>query len=312
MSIESVIKIEKQYTKKDFIRELVIELTKDSTTPNDILEVDFSDVQELEKEYLLVYGNANVDYACEVGIKQNNSYNENEIVKWSPYSGSYSSKVRSFVGNGISQDNYRDSDSIEELWYLCKDKYKKEIKRDIIANSNALNLAQEDCIETCFYLAPKPGITRNETWRGTFKPENIIGIIIPEFEINYEYHGKYYRASGFATGEMQLNIESPNVSGNVLKSTKSPLKIFYIGTFILGILLNFLINKIGWWCVAAYILAYVLWLMDRKLIRTKINNVCAKNQKDKINRLKVFLQNNALKSLTDKEISILEGNDDEE
>lgn len=115
MSIESVIKIEKQYTKKDFIRELVIELTKDSTTPNDILEVDFSDVQELEKEYLLVYGNANVDYACEVGIKQNNSYNENEIVKWSPYSGSYSSKVRSFVGNGISQDNYRDSDSIEEL-----------------------------------------------------------------------------------------------------------------------------------------------------------------------------------------------------
>lgn len=195
---------------------------------------------------------------------------------------------------------------------MCKDKYKKEIKRDIIANSNALNLAQEDCIETCFYLAPKPGITRNETWRGTFKPENIIGIIIPEFEINYEYHGKYYRASGFATGEMQLNIESPNVSGNVLKSTKSPLKIFYIGTFILGILLNFLINKIGWWCVAAYILAYVLWLMDRKLIRTKINNVCAKNQKDKINRLKVFLQNNALKSLTDKEISILEGNDDEE
>ena len=98
--------LKKTISKEEFMRNLLIEMSKSMLTPANILEAEFSDIEEFEEEFLVVSANVNVSYSASCGYDRKVQYRASDgttktktVTDWSPYSGISSSAEQGFAVN---------------------------------------------------------------------------------------------------------------------------------------------------------------------------------------------------------------------
>lgn len=341
MNTDSAIKIKKEHDKKDFIREVAIYLAKEEATPTDILERSFSNVKEEQNEYLLITADTQVDYSCSIGYDRKEQYTTTErkylsagdwyvcdgvkkrapnsgsyqvdctkertVTDWQSFSGSNSTEETTVVANYSNQEKYSNGDSVVSCYQTSKEESREELTEMLNINADALETAKDDCIRSCFYSVKLPGDKqKDKNYSGTCDVSQVLGVICPEYEVDYDYQGIKYKAKGFAAGDIQVRADYPNISTDVSKEAKNSVKHFKflaIISLIVGVILNLFMNSIGMWCLAGYAAAITFLVLYIKIGNAKMKSIYAIRQEEKKKDLVAFLQKNGLKPLTAQEIS---------
>ena len=325
MDIDGVIKIKQEHDKKDFLREVAVYLTKEESTPTDILQATFSDVKMKEKEYLLISGCANIHYTCSVGYDRKEEYYEKErrydreiqgyryvevkktrtVTDWQAYTGENTTQESIIVGNADNQNGYRDPYEVGECFQTSKEESKEMIDYDMDLNTNARMEAEEQCLHSCFMAVKLPGDhQKDKNYSGKFDIDNMQGLILPEFETSYQYQGAQYQATGFAAGNAQVRANYPNISKDVSKEAKQSVKNFKygaIGALILGVILNIFMNEIGSWFLIGYAAAIAFLVLYIKKGNETMKSIFKVRQEEKKKALIEFLRKNGMQSLSEQE-----------
>lgn len=327
MVVKSVLKISREHEQKDFLRAVAIYLAKQEATPTDILEVQFSNVNEFEQEYVVMTGDASVDYSCSIGydrkeiyyeqVKKYNSstksyYYANEqrtrtVTDWQPHSGHNQSRETSIVGNAATQDDYRTEREILHCYQTCREESKQEVAIEMEINPEAYELAKWGCIAGCFYSVRLPGDRqRDKDYNGTVDVKAVSGLIVPEVSATYEYQGKTYKTSAIAAGELNVKAEYPDIKADVSKEAKNAVKHFKllaIVSLVVGVVLNLLMSWIGSWCFLAYIAALTFLILYISLGNKKMKSIFEYRQAEKKKDLIAFLEKNGMAPLTEAELA---------
>lgn len=330
MTTDSVVKINKEHEQQDFVRAVAIFLANEEATPTDILERDFSKVEEKNKEYLLVSGQASVNYTCSAGYDRKEEYYEKErkydsnikdyryvevkktrtVTDWRPHSGSNTSKESVVVGNGTNQNNYRREIEVLSCYQTSKEESKEEYPDELSVNSTALEVAEKACVSSCFHSVRLPGDRQKETnYSGTLDISDVSGLIVPEFEMSYDYQGTKYKTKGFAAGDIQVRAEYPSIAEDVSKQAKKSVRIFKllaIAFLIVGVILNLFMDKLGSWCFAGYGAALLFLILYISRGNAKMKSIYAFKKEEKKKDLIDFLAKKGLKPLTTEELALFE------
>ena len=312
MNTNTVIKINKEHNKKEFVRNVAIYLASTDSTPVDILDSELYNIKEETTEYLLVSGDTSVEYSCSVGYDRQETYYDGDtrrtrtVTDWRPHSGSNRSEEFAIVGNADNQDDYRRSFIVECFYQNCKPELKDFLNQEMEINDNAYDCAVEKNIAQCFNSVKLPGNRqKDKNYSGTFTATDIIGLQIPEYSATYDYQGQQYTAKGFAANPTLPTATTPSIMEDLDKSTVKSVAIFKwlsIFSLIFGIILNILAEDIGGWHWAAYGAALLFVILYFVLIYAIESSVIAKNQEQKKRNLVEFLQKNNMRPLTESEL----------
>ncbi len=326
MTTNTVVRMLPEHDKKAYLRELLIQLAKEEKTPTDIFEAKFGDVQEEEKEYLLVSGQASIDFTCSVGYDRKEEYFDQvrkynsttksyyyETVKktrtvtdWHPYSGSNSSRESSILGNSSDQSGYRSREDLLACYKSTKKENIVDVDEEVEVSPAAYNEGKRKCLGSCYVHASIPGDhVKDSHYEGEVEVDTVSVMKVTQYSISYEYDGKEYPSSAFASGDMRIVKDFPNASEDVTKEAKKAVahfKYLAIGFLVVGVVLNILATFIGWWCVLGYGLAIaslVLYFVQRNKRMKEIYSI---RQQQKKKSLIAALQRFGLEPLPLEEI----------
>ncbi|MBQ9480706.1 MAG: hypothetical protein IJU84_00915, partial [Clostridia bacterium] len=262
--------IKKEFSSTDFIRNFYIELASNIETPEDIMDSKFGVVKEKTEQYLLVTGNANINYSAMIGNKREEKYFDKTydgtpvertrtVTDWSPISGNYSGEYISCVENtdtikhhDIYSKEYHDISKNREDFYDSLRKTLKNNKENIIEFDQvdfaidppvnpqgiALEEAKRDILKQCDQnaLSSLPGDDhKNYRSNGTVSIISINSIAAPVYEIDYEYHGKKWSNSSFAFGKLANRNNVPSIEEDITKSVNKEVNILGV-PLLLGLI----------------------------------------------------------------------------
>ena len=326
----------KEFDEKDFIRDLAICLSGKKSAPNDILTCQFGEVQEVEKEYLVVKAKTDISYTCLVGVDRKEVYYEDvkkynsstksyyyekqqktrTVTDWSPHSGTASDEGIATVGNADDQSEYRHHYAFMNA-YRASNEHKKweavenrEEWPDV--NPAALGEAEELHKKLLFNSVRLPGNhQKDESYTGTVDVKRKTIAKMPEFDTTYEYNGQTYKASGFASGSVEATAQAPTEFGygtieEQAKKSVKKLKYAAIGLFVLGFVLFilFLALDLAWgavFYVAGIVAAIVCTVLYFKKRDEKTKQIKRDNNQTKKQALVEFLEKNGMAPLTEGE-----------
>jgi len=307
--VDNVIKISKEHEQKGFLREIAISLSQQKETPTDILKSQFKSIDEFEKEYICVEADVDLNYSCTIGYDKEVSYYENgnkktkTVTDWQPFCGTYQSEESIIVGNGNDQEEYRNRYAVVELLKSCKQESVKDTDDRMTINANALEDAKGDCIASSFYSIRLPGDRqKDKEYSGRVDVKKVTGIIVPQYATSYSYQEKEYAVNGFASGDMQIEMDYPSIAEDVNKEAKkkaAPFKWAGLGALALGVILNIIDMNLCWiGYVPALGLCITYFIMKNKAS----NSIFSLKKEKKKEELIAFLQKNQLKPLTEEEL----------
>ena len=316
--LSNIERINKEHTKDEFLRDVLIQLALKETTPTDIFNSQFQSVEEKEAEYLMVSAEVNVSYSCTVGYDKKVEYYEDgrkktrTVTNWKPFSGTNASEETVFEGNGANAEEYAWDNEVRSFIYSCKkESFMEYTGKEINVNTNALERAKKSCISSCFYRVSLPGDhQKDKDYSGVANVTEISCVVIPEYSTEYRYQDQNYKAKAFACGTLISNVDAPSIASDVDKEGKEKTKIFKfsaIGALIAGITLNVLsgvVDGIGYWHWLAYIVALGLGV-TYFVARYKIEkNIYALKREEKKQALIATLKAKGLKALSEKELAL--------
>lgn len=326
MKVEYATKINKEKGKKEFFRKVLIDLTERKETPIDVLDSQFGEVSEREREYLLVSGEVDLNYSCTVGYDRQEEYYEQvrdyekerrynngvkyyknvkktrTVTDWSPFSGSRTSSETTIVGNG--EEDFRDSYQISTCVKTSKEESFQDGVECFEICESSLENASEHCKTLCFVGATIPGDRKKDVdYSGTVDVKSVKGVIIPEYSLEYKYNEVDYTYENFACGDTEAEFYSPNDSGDVVAKVKKKTKPFiFVG---IGVLVGgFIINCLGYLGLAflIYFLGAGVFIAKYIVAKKMQNKEFNSRQEVKIEKLKKALEKYGLKPLEDNEI----------
>lgn len=340
-SIKSAYKLQCGFTKEEYLRAVLIELTAEKTTPTDILKSEFGEIIEEKKEYLLLKGDVDLAYTCSIGYDRKEEYYEEErdfekerklnngvkyyknvkktrtVTDWSPFQGTRKSSEAAWALNTPNSEDYTEAyftnsrvnrcilATKEELVIACTE----EEKDNIELFSTGIRTAKSLCESSCFVGVKFPGDHhKNEEYSAEVYVTKIVVAEIPEYNLEYEYKGVKHKTKGFACGSFELDVDKPSEASDVNKEVKQKTKpIFYgaIGALILGVVLNLFMDAIGGWCILAYLAAVGLFVAKYVMGKKYEKNIYAARQEEKKQALIDILAKKGLKELTAEELEKL-------
>lgn len=256
-SFEKIYKIKREYSKEDFLRNVLISLSRDTKSPSNVMDAKFSDVTEFDKEILVVGADVEVSYSGSVGFDRTEQYTEyvkkwdsklgayvtepvtktRIVTDWRPHSGNLSTHKVDFVINEDDPDfglSRLFPGAIREL----KDENIIEGENAIV-NSRALQIAVRGCETAADYEVRWPGDHFKDTYYN--HKTNVTSLecyIVPCYEVKFTYGGKTYRSRGMAFGNPNEIHDTPEIGVNVesietiqergrrqIDDAKKPLKV---------------------------------------------------------------------------------------
>lgn len=322
MKVEHAHKLKREKSEKDFLREAMIALTEDKNTPIDVLNSKFDKVINIEREYLIVTADVDINYTCSVGYDRTEEYYEEvrdyekerkfnngvkyyknvkktrKVTDWSPYSANRQSSETTMVGNG--DDDFRNFYDIVTCVKTCQEESFIDLEDkcfEILPSS--LNQAEEHCKSLCFAGASIPGDHHKDAdYSGTTEVKKVSGVILPEYKVKYTYNGIPYEYENFACGKTKGEYICPNDSKDVRETCKKKTKPFIfagIGVLVVGFIFNIL-GLLG--------LAFLLYFLGagvfiaKYVVSKKIENkLYTSRQEEKNALLKKVLEQNGLDSI---------------
>ena len=245
-------------SESDFLRNTILKLAHEKTTPTDIFESDFSNVTTQNVQYLNTSGVVTVDYNVSIGYNRKEKYEEwnkalgrvetkeRQVTDWQPYSGSYTSTYLSayvecknstdeasgkFVASAIGSCNkksitFYDDNNTDEILY-------EEVTNDDMQNAMDI-LHARGRIQCSSHL---PGDTYKD-FSGNSRISNKKSSIhiAPLHTLTYIYRGEEYTSKAFSFGRYNEIAKMPDASGEYKKELNIRTKFFGYASIALALL----------------------------------------------------------------------------
>ena len=165
-AVTNVQKVEPEFGKDIFIRDVLVTLAKTAKTPTDILTCEFSEVTLTKNEYLNINADVQINYTCTVGIDRTEEYYDSNakmnktrtVTDWSPLSGTNNSRESVWVKNGEDYNCLDNNNRIQYAYEVCDEQNvtdSNEVPVKVLPI--ALQNAQVVCGAKCFSKVSLPG-----------------------------------------------------------------------------------------------------------------------------------------------------------
>ncbi len=273
-------KVKKDFTGKEFLREVLIFLYN-SSTPADIFDSKFCNVEEKEVEFIRASADVSITYSCSVGYDSVETYlgeeeyrdAHNQLRKrivektrtttnWSPHNGASQTFETCFIRNSTIETDY----SSEELIFseAIKDAPLEACQeKEVEVSDTVLKAAEQLCGNHCFERVVLPGDKQKDvSWRGTAEIDDLAGILITEYSVKFNYNDNEYEAKAFASGKPKINCDAPSNTKDTKLCVKKvfkktiPFLIVEISLILFALAVN--IMDISGWGISKGILDVIL------------------------------------------------------
>ena len=234
MEFQKVFKVKKEVSEEEFLRSVLIGLSRDEKSPSNIMDAKFDEVSEFQTEILGISADIVVNYSGTIGYDRKEIYYETEsyyevssgkrktrqvektrtVTDWQAYNGVLNTNEGVYVSNV----EYGDRD-LDRLFY---DAFKQAKDESVVeegtarVNSDAYKLAVSACESSARFEVHWPG-DRQKDERYSFKTDviDLLCYMVPCYKVFFEYNGENYIARGFAFGEPNETHVVPQADGNV-------------------------------------------------------------------------------------------------
>lgn len=249
MEFTAIGKIKKEIDEKQFLRNVLIGLSKDPKSPSNILKAKFGKVCEYEAQILVLTADIQVSYSgscgydrqeqyqtteqkyvrqgeeyiCE-GIRRVATYNGSQkvdvvktrtVTDWSSHSGVINTTQ---VEHAFNDDN-KDKRLLDLFPFAFMDqKSDNNIIEavDVQMKASAYEYALDSCEKQACWEVKWPGDHhKDESYNCKMGKIEVACFIAPYYVVEFEYNGKKYRARGFAFGKVNEVHELPTSAGGV-------------------------------------------------------------------------------------------------
>lgn len=250
MEFKSIFTAQKELTKEEFLRQVLIGLTEDDASPADIMEAKFGEVNEFTEELLQVITNCTVNYSGSVGYDRQEQYVDKmgsyktvhageryiqdgvekiaqvdgqvyvDVVKtrtvtdWRPHSGTYNAQESMAVLNKDVDDSAMTSLLIGAIKSSKQESISKSGSSTV--NAAAYKEALAECIAKAEFGVSWPGDhVKDKSFSTTHDEPETICFIVPCYVVEFEYKGKKFTAKGAAIGKANELHETPEAAEDV-------------------------------------------------------------------------------------------------
>ncbi len=315
--------IKKEFGETEFLRNTYLSLASDARTPENIMSSEFGAVKEGCENYLLVEGDACVQYSATIGYDRKEEYKEynkstgkydtktKTVTDWQAFSGSHSGHYVKAVKN--DEENATGSygfigaltsakpESIVDMGNVDFD-----IEAPKTPNPSAIELAKEMICDDCKYEAKKslPGDREKDfSASGTVDVQRIDSISAPIYRIDYTYQNKKIENSSFAFGNYSREGETVDTSQKLMDTVNEKTKTFDLISVMGFAAVSFimlLVSICDWNKILLLLpLACIGWkFFTASNYKKLINNTVEMNQESKKNALVKKLKETNLAPLT--------------
>ena len=335
MKFRAVYAVEKEHSKEEFLRTLLIKLASHRDAPNDICNATFGEVKESVKEVILCDAHVESDYSASVGYDRQEEYWDKEtkykdgrsytvdvkktrtVTDWKPHSGHMSGDaVCAAFNENPARAGYNEHYRIVEVITTIKNKTIVE-NSDVQVTVGGLETVKRNCAIRVESGIKYPGDHhKDERTYSDVTVKELECYILPYYEVEFTYDGKEYHASGFACGEPNAESELPpnnvDIYGTVNKELK-PLKISRLASwiatpvlFVLAIVIAALTYS-SWTIVFPLITlaaAITLTVLHKKKRDARLAVLRSENMSQKLDNLKTALSSKAYAELTSEELKL--------
>lgn len=230
MNFDAVFTVKKEFSKDDFLRELIIELGTRNSTPVDVVDSDFKEVRESIREVIVC--TAQVDGTCtaSIGYDRQEPYTDYETYKekvgdtyvtrqravtkyrtvtdWQIFQTQYAGEATCAAYNS-DEFGFDDSGIVAAIKSAKNDSIVE--KGEATVNSTGLARAIATCESNVEWGAVKfPGDRhKDEKYNSNSDVQSLSCYKLPYYEVLYTYNGKNYTACCFACGDINIRTETP-------------------------------------------------------------------------------------------------------
>lgn len=230
MNFDAVFTVKKEFSKDDFLRELIIELGTKNNTPVDVVDADFKDVRESVREVIVCSAQVEGTCTASVGYDRQEPYTDYEtyrekvgdsyvtrqravtkyrtVTDWQIFRTQYAGEATCAAYNS-DEFGYDDSGIVSAI---------KSAKNDSIvgkgeATVNLTGLAR--AIATCESQVEWGSVTfpgdrhKDVNYNSNSDVQSLSCYKLPYYEVVYTYNGKDYTACCFACGNINIRTETP-------------------------------------------------------------------------------------------------------
>ena len=230
MNFDAVFTVKREFSKDDFLRELIIELGTRNSTPVDVVDSDFKEVRESIREVIVCTAQVEGTCTASIGYDRQEPYTDYETYKekvgdtyvtrqravtkyrtvtdWQLFSTPYSGEATCAAYNS---DEFELDDS--EIVSAIKSVNKNSIAETGEAEVNPTGLAS--AIAACelkveWNAVKFPGDRhKDQKYDSNSEVLSLTCYKMPYYEVVYTYNGNDYSACCFACGDINIRTETP-------------------------------------------------------------------------------------------------------
>ena len=285
-AFEKVVTAKKEHTKEQFLRAALIEVVSKSEAMLDIVNINFSEVQEDFRDVMVYSAHVELDYSASIGYYKQEACltTKSQYVyegDWYEYKGiqrradSSGWRTVDAIGEKTVTDwqaysGHIGGDSVQ-VTPNCNDAdYDKMLGKNFsniiieINNKNLMDEGEAVVVREAFTRVQKlcvhdvesrinfPGDTyKNLKTYPSITTKNLMCWKLPFYKTEYTYQGETYETSAFACGGLKVEAQCPpKGSVNIPKIAKKDTIIYFI-LMIVGWLIFVALSIIGIRCIAA-------------------------------------------------------------
>ena len=230
MNFDAVFTVKKEFSKDDFLRELIIELGTKNNTPVDVVDADFKDVRESVREVIVCSAQVEGHCTASVGYDRQEPYTDYEtyrekvgdryvtrqravtkyrtVTDWQIFRTQYAGEATCAAYNS-DEFGYDNSGIVSAI---------KSVKNDSIvekgeATVNSTGLAR--AIAACESQVEWSSVTfpgdrhKDVNYNSNSDVQSLSCYKLPYYDVAYTYNGKDYAACCFACGNINIKTETP-------------------------------------------------------------------------------------------------------
>ena len=335
MNFDKVFSVKREISKEDFLRALLIKLGSDENTPNDVCNAKFGEVNETVREVIFCSAHVESDYSASIGYDRKEEYWDKEekrdsngnkyfvdvkktriVTDWQPHSGHIGGDATCLAFN--DGDDRFAMDEHERLVPVLKAIDTKNIveKGEATVSYGGLEAVKSNCEFFVEMGIRYPGDHhKDERSNAVTDVKELCCYKLPYYEVEFEYNGVKYTASGFACGVPEVETELPPNNVNIsatLDAECKPYKTkmivgwvcfgvsFVLASALYGIaaILNLL-----WILVpVTLVIAILLTKKGNKFYNERKKQLTDDNNKVKLNNLKSALSARGFEELSEEEL----------
>lgn len=333
-SFQSVCTVNREVSKEEFLRALLLRLASYHDTPYDVCTAEFGEVQESRKEVIICSAHVETNYSASVGYDRKEEYWDKEkkykngtayyvdvkkvrtVTDWTPFSGHTAGDKKTAAFNEAGESAAKqDHDRIAKILTSIKDESIQESDEQPEVSFAGLERAKSLAAEFVEHGIQFPGDhVRNSTATSTVSVKELTCYDFPYYEVEFTYKGKKYHAGGFACGSIEVDTEYPPNNVDIKRTVNQEFKPFKIANAgcwlaVVAVLIAAIVlstKGIHWFWILLpvfLVVAIVVLAVGNKKYNARLNCLQSENLKQKQEDLQKALKAYGYDDLSAEELA---------